>query len=128
MCVTLTPAAAAFIKRMVRFGGGNAESGFRLSVKPGGCSGFDSDFSIEAQPQEGDGVIEQLGVRLFLGTETCELLRGHTVDFVETRMDSRLTFVKPGAPQACGCGGGSGEPKTVSTVTIVRRGTACAKP
>lgn len=125
MCVTLTPAAATFIKRMVRFGGGSADSGFRLAVKPGGCFGFSYDFTIEAAPSQSDAVIEQAGVRLFLPAESCELLRGHTVDFVETRMDSKLTFIKPGAPQVCGCG--AGEPKSAAPVVIMRRGASCAK-
>ena len=125
MCVMLTPAAATFMKRMIRFGGGSADSGFRLSVKPGGCSGFDSQFSIEGAPSEGDSVIEQQGVRLFLTAPSCELLRGYVVDFVESRMDGALKYSKPGEPHVCGCG--AGEPKSKASVVFMRPGVGCVK-
>lgn len=130
MCVNITPAAAKFIQRMTRFGGGNAASGFRLSVKSGGCSGFDSSFSIEGLPQAGDTVVEQEGVRVFLPEATCHLLRGYTVDFKETRMDGGLSFSRPGEAQACACSGGSGQGpsvKGVSTISFMRPPSSCSK-
>ncbi|MCC4115147.1 iron-sulfur cluster assembly accessory protein [Aromatoleum toluclasticum] len=129
MCVTLTPTAASFIKRIVRLSGGNADSGFRLSVKPGGCSGFDSNFTVEAAPADGDAVIEQLGARLFLTGDSCALLRGYTVDFTENSADSRLSYRKEGAPEACGCGSGAG-PRAAGeavAVTFFKPGTGCTK-
>jgi iron-sulfur cluster assembly accessory protein len=125
MCVTLTPAAAVFMKRMVRFGQGGSDAGFRLVVKAGGCSGFDSSFSVEAEPQPGDAVIEQEGVRLFLAEASCELLRGYTVDFKESRLDSGFAFSKPGAPHVCGCG--AGEPGAKSSVVFMRPSIGCVK-
>lgn len=125
MCVTLTPAAATFMKRMTRFAGGKEQSGFRLSVKLGGCSGYDSNFTIETAPAEGDAVIEQHGARLFLTSDSCELLRGFTVDFVESRMDGSLKFTKPGEPHVCGCG--AGEPQSKATVVFMRPGVGCVK-
>ena len=125
MCVTLTPAAATFMKRMTRFGGGKDESGFRLAVKQGGCSGYDSSFTIENAPAEGDSVIEQHGARLFLTSASCELLRGFEVDFVESRMDGSLKFTKPGEPHVCGCG--VGEPKSKANVVFMRPSTSCVK-
>lgn len=113
MCVTLTPAAATFMKRMVRFGQGGPDGGFRLAVKAGGCSGFDSSFSIEAAPLPGDSVIEQDGVRLFLEAASCELLRGYTVDFRESRLEGGLAFSKAGEAPAC-CGSGKPAAATVS--------------
>ncbi|NMG73314.1 HesB/IscA family protein [Aromatoleum diolicum] len=125
MCVTLTPAAATFMKRIVRFGGGKADSGFRLSVKAGGCSGFDSSFTVETAPGDGDAVIEQHGVRLFLTADSCTLLRGYTVDFTESRMDSKLSFSKAGAPEACGCGAGA--PGSQTTIVFMRPSVGCVK-
>lgn len=129
MCVTLTPAAASFMRRIVRFGGGSADSGFRLSVKPGGCSGYDSSFSVEAAPGDGDTVIEQLGARLFLTEESCALLRGYTVDFSENSVDSRLSYRKDGAPEACGCGSGQGAqtPGAAVAVSFFKPGSGCHK-
>lgn len=125
MCVTLTPAAATFIKRLTRMGGLGPGAGFRLTVKPGGCSGFSSDFNIEAEPRPGDAVIEQLGARLFLESQSCELLRGHEVDFAESRLDSGFRFSKPGQPHVCGCG--AGDPGSKAKVVFMRPGVGCVK-
>jgi iron-sulfur cluster assembly accessory protein len=129
MCVTLTPAAASFMKRIVRFGGGLADSGFRLAVKPGGCSGFDSSFSVEPAPSEDDAVIEQLGVRLFLTADSCALLRGYTVDFTENSVDSRLSYRKEGAAEVCGCGSGNGvqTPGAPVAVKFLKPASGCQK-
>lgn len=125
MCVTLTPAAATYMRRMVRFGEGTADCGFRLTVKAGGCSGFDSSFTIEAAPQADDTVVEQHGARLFLTKASCELLRGFTIDFAESRLDGGLTFTNPGAPHVCGCG--AGEPSSKSGVVFMRPTVGCVK-
>ncbi len=121
MCVTLTPAAAKFMKTMSRLGQAGAVGGFRLNVKPGGCSGFDSSFSIEAAPHDGDTLIEQEGVRLFLDAASCELLRGYTIDFKESRLEGGLSFSNPGVVQSC-CGSGSGAGKpAAATVSCMPR-------
>ena len=51
--MTVTPAAEKFMRRMVRFSATPA-GGFRLTVAPGGCSGYSSEFSVEAAPHSGD--------------------------------------------------------------------------
>lgn len=125
MCVTLTRDAATFMRRMIRLGQAGSSGGFRLAVKPGGCSGFDASFSIEQTPLAGDSVVEQEGVRVFLEAASCELLRGYTIDFKESRLDGGLSFSKPGAVQSC-CG--SGRPATTATVSFAPRpGTFGAK-
>jgi len=67
--VTITPAAAKFINRIVRFSGMPAGAGLRLAVTPGGCSGYSSEFSPEAAPAAGEQLLEVGGVRLFLAAE-----------------------------------------------------------
>jgi len=100
--VTITPAAAKFINRIVRFAGLGAGAGLRLAVTPGGCSGYASEFSPEASVQPGEQLLEAGGVRLFLGAETRLLLDGITVDFVETATQSGLSFINPNK-EACAC-------------------------
>ncbi|SEQ76406.1 Iron-sulfur cluster assembly accessory protein [Solimonas aquatica] len=99
---TVTPAAARFIARMIRFGGQGAQAGFRLCVSAGGCSGFNSEFSVEAAPRPGDQAFEQAGVRLFLPAESRLLLEGVTIDFSESATHSGLSFFDPKA-SGCGC-------------------------
>lgn len=99
--LTVLPAAEKFMRRIVRFSEHPA-GGFRLRVTPGGCSGYSSEFSVEAAPLEGDAELGVNGLRLFLPAESRLLLDGATVDFADTPLQSGLTFAHPGAG-ACGC-------------------------
>ena len=99
--VTLTPAAEKFIRRMVRFSE-HPTGGFRLSVAPGGCSGYSSEFTVEATPKGGDSELDINGLRLFLPAESRLLLDGVTVDFTESALQSGLAFINQNA-ETCGC-------------------------
>lgn len=118
MNITITDQAASFMRRMIRFSGGTANAGFRLVVSPGGCSGFNSSFTVEAAPQQGDAVLDNNGVKLFLPAESRILLEGVTVDFADTAMSTGLSFTNPNA-QSCGCSSaGAGAPSQTSTVSV----------
>lgn len=118
MNIIITPQAASFMRRMIRFNGGSAESGLRLSVKPGGCSGLSSEFTVEAAPLTGDAVLESNGVKVFLPAESRILLEGVTVDFADTPMATGLTFINPNA-QACGCSSAdAGAPPKTASVSV----------
>ena len=114
--VTLTPAAEKFIRRMLRFSAHPA-GGFRLSVSPGGCSGYSSEFSVEAAPHSGDSELALNGVRLFLTAESRLLLDGVTVDFAETPTSAGLSFINPKA-QACGCSSAEAAPPAQASVSL----------
>lgn len=118
MNVTITEKAGTFMKRMIRFNGGTAESGFRLQVTPGGCSGLSSEFTVEPAPLEGDAVLESGGIKVFLPAESRILLEGVTIDFADTPMSTGLTFINPNA-QACGCSSAeAGAPPKTASVSI----------
>jgi iron-sulfur cluster assembly protein len=100
--VIITPAAAKFINRIMRFSGLPAGAGLRLAVSPGGCSGYSSEFSAEAVPKPGELTLEVEGLRLFLPAESCLILEGVTIDFTETATQSGLSFINPNQ-SACAC-------------------------
>jgi iron-sulfur cluster assembly accessory protein len=114
--VTVTPAAEKFIRRMVRFSEHPA-GGFRLSVAPGGCSGYTSEFTVEAAPQGGDAELAVNGLRVFLPAESRLLLDGVTIDFAETPTQSGLTFINPNAA-ACGCSSSGDAPPAQASVSL----------
>jgi iron-sulfur cluster assembly accessory protein len=115
--VTVTPAAEKFMRRMVRFSATPA-GGFRLTVAPGGCSGYTSEFTVEPAPQGGDSELAVNGLRVFLPAESRLLLDGVTVDFADTPLQSGLTFVNPNA-EACGCStAGESKPPAQATVSL----------
>jgi iron-sulfur cluster assembly protein len=122
MNITITERAAKYMNRMIRFNGGNADSGFRLLVSPGGCSGFNSDFTVEATPQPGDATMECHGIKVFLPAESRILLEGVTIDFADTPMSTGLTFVNPNA-HACACSSsGSHAPSQTASVSVLSIG------
>lgn len=126
MNLTITPKAAQFMQRMVRFGGVGAGAGFRLVVSPGGCSGLSSEFTVEAAPLAGDKQMEVEGIQVFLSAESALLLDGYTIDFADTMMETGLKFHNPNARGVCGCGSstpGNTDPTTatVSLASIGRR-------
>jgi iron-sulfur cluster assembly accessory protein len=115
--VTVTAAARRFIDRMVRFGGQGEGAGFRLTVTPGGCSGYNAAFSVEPAALAGDTTLELDGLRLFLPVETASLLDGVTVDFADTPTTTGLTFFNPNAGP-CGCS--SSAPGSAATPGVTK--------
>lgn len=92
----ITPKAEKFIRTMIRMDGGPG-AGFRLAVKPGGCSGLSADISVVAAPPPGEAVVERQGIKLFLNAESRILLDGVTIDFAETATQTGLVFFDPKA-------------------------------
>ena len=116
--VTVLPAAEKFIRRMVRFSD-HPTGGMRLTVTPGGCSGYSSEFTIEPAPRAGDAEISLAGTRVFLPAESRLVLDGIVVDFVDSPTKSGLTFTNPGqAPCACSSSGDASAMPAESGVTL----------
>ena len=78
--------------------------GLRVSVLPGGCSGFRYSLNIEEQPLEDDMVVDATGIRLFVDGFSAQYLIGVTIDYVTSMQQSGFTFNNPNATGGCGCG------------------------
>ena len=116
--VTVTPAAEKFIRRMVKFSD-KPTGGFRLTVSAGGCSGYNSEFTVEATPSAGDSELLVGGVKLYLPAESRLMLDGVTVDFADTPTKSGLTFFNPNAAAcACSTSGDSAAPPAQASVSV----------
>lgn len=101
--ITVTESAAGKIRELLTEEG-KADSGLRVFVQGGGCSGFQYGLMIE----EGGGVADQLfesnGVRLFVDPVSISYLKGAEVDFVDTITGGGFTIKNPNATSTCGCG------------------------
>jgi iron-sulfur cluster assembly accessory protein len=118
MKISISLTAANFIRRMIRFNGSGTEAGFRLMLKPGGCSGMGYDFSIEKAPLPGDVVVWHDDIRLFVPEACAHLLDGAIIGFEDSMTETRLVFVNPNLPNSCGgaCGSSAVAANVVSMV------------
>ncbi len=79
-------------------------SGLRVRVVPGGCSGFQYSLNIEEDSRQGDFILNEHGVRLFVDMFSAQYLNGVEIDHVSGVMGSGFTFKNPNATGSCGCG------------------------
>ena len=79
-------------------------AGLRVSVLPGGCSGFKYSLNVEERPLEDDMVAAVNGVRVFVDGFSAQYLTGVTIDYVSSMQGSGFTFSNPNATGGCGCG------------------------
>jgi iron-sulfur cluster assembly accessory protein len=79
-------------------------SGLRVFVQGGGCSGFQYGLMIEDEPGTADQVFESNGVRLYVDPISIRYLKGASVDFVDNVAGGGFTIKNPNAVSTCGCG------------------------
>jgi iron-sulfur cluster insertion protein len=76
----------------------------RVSVSGGGCSGFQYDFALDDQAEDGDVAIEQGGARVVVDGMSLMYLLGCELDYVEDLTGSYFRVSNPNATASCGCG------------------------
>jgi len=77
--------------------------GLRVFVAGGGCSGLQYGMTLDEE-QEGDTVILQGDVRIFLDEMSLGYLTGSEVDYVDSLMGAGFVVNNPNAVSTCGCG------------------------
>ena len=103
--MTLTERAAEEVQKfMVQEQVAPETAGLRVSVLPGGCSGFKYSLNIEERPLDDDMVHEVNSVRVFVDGFSAQYLSGITIDYVTSMQGSGFTFSNPNASGGCGCG------------------------
>jgi len=103
--ITLTPRATdEVLKFMAAENVAVDTGGLRVSVLPGGCSGFKYSLNIEDTPLDDDIIIEVERIRVFVDGFSLPYLSGITVDYVTSMQGSGFTFENPNATGGCGCG------------------------
>lgn len=101
--ITVTESAASKIKELLAEEN-KADSGLRVFVQGGGCSGFQYGLMIEESGGVGDQMFESNGIRLFVDPVSISYLKGAEVDFVDTITGGGFTIKNPNATSTCGCG------------------------
>ncbi len=100
--IALTPAAAARVAAIAARQGKPAI--LRLAVDGGGCSGFQYRFGFADAADADDAVAETDGVRLVVDSISLDLVRGCSVDYVESLGGAAFRVNNPVAASGCGCG------------------------
>ena len=108
--IQVTPSAAKQIKaQLARRPQTKPQSGVRLGVKGGGCSGLSYTFSWDREPRLGDEVFEGPdGAKIFVDKKSLLFLNGTTLDYDTALLTQGFVFHNPNAKSTCGCGSSFG--------------------
>ena len=83
---------------------GVEQGALRVFVVGGGCSGYQYGMAIAQEPEAGDTVIEQEGVRILVDADSAQYIGGAEIDYTEDLMKSGFTIYNPNAVSSCACG------------------------
>lgn len=105
VALSLTELAAEKVREFLAAEGLEDEaSGLRVSVVPGGCSGFEYSLTVEDTVEEDDLVVESQGIKLFVDPFSAQYLDGTRIGYESSFQGSGFTFENPNATGGCGCG------------------------
>jgi iron-sulfur cluster assembly accessory protein len=105
LAVTVTPVAAVEVLKFMEAEQVSPEiGGLRVSVQPGGCSGFKYGLLIEDQPAEDDYIVAQEGFRMFVDPFSAQYISQVIIDYASSMQGSGFTFKNPNSTGGCGCG------------------------
>jgi len=76
----------------------------RMSLKGGGCSGFNYHLDFTKEPTYFDHVFESNGIKVVVDKKSYIFMNGTTLDFSTGLLDRGFRFENPMAKISCGCG------------------------
>ena len=99
--VSISATAARRLNAILK---GEQGAALRISVKGGGCSGFQYSFDVDKTRAEDDFVATRDGASVVVDPVSLELLKGAELDFVDNLMGQSFQVKNPNAVASCGCG------------------------
>jgi iron-sulfur cluster insertion protein len=96
--------SASAARRLQKVLAGEAGAVLRVSVKGGGCSGFQYAFDIEQGSADDDLVVTRDGASVVVDPVSLDMVRGSELDFVDDLMGQAFKVKNPNAVASCGCG------------------------
>jgi iron-sulfur cluster insertion protein len=101
---SLTPSAADRIN-ILKAQDKNPGLRFRVSVKGGGCSGFQYEFTLDDKtPDATDIIVSASGAEAVIDDISLGLLSGSVLDYTEDLSQAGFSIKNPNATAKCGCG------------------------
>jgi iron-sulfur cluster insertion protein len=96
--------SASAAKRLNAILKGEEGAALRISVKGGGCSGFQYAFDIDRTRAGDDFVATRDGATVLVDPVSLEMMKGAELDFVDDLMGQSFQVRNPQAVASCGCG------------------------
>ena len=101
--LVFTDSAAEKVRQLIEEEG-NDNLKLRVFVQGGGCSGLQYGFEFDEQVQDGDTMVENLGVKLLVDPMSLQYLSGAEIDYKEGLDGAQFVIRNPNATTTCGCG------------------------
>ena len=99
--VSISASAARRLNAILK---GEQGAALRISVKGGGCSGFQYAFDVDRVRAEDDFVATRDGATVIIDPVSLEMMKGAELDFVDDLMGQSFRVKNPNATASCGCG------------------------
>ena len=100
--IKLTQPAVLEAKRRIKEAG-EEDTGLRLGVKGGGCSGLSYLIDL-GKEKDGDYVSNEYGFNVYIDKKSALYLKDSFLDYEGGFMGSGFKFKNPNAANTCGCG------------------------
>lgn len=101
--VTITDNAVEKVKALMEQEG-EEDLGLRISVRPGGCSGFQYSIYFDDEINADDEVVEAKGVKILVDAMSVPYIVGSEFDYVDGLMGAGFAVNNPNVQGSCGCG------------------------
>ncbi len=99
--LTISAKAARQLSQVL---GDDPGAALRISVKGGGCSGFQYEFGLDKARADDDFVAMRDGVTVVVDPVSLDMMKGGELDFVDDLMGRAFKVKNPNAIASCGCG------------------------
>jgi|SRR3989344_1335012 len=82
------------------------DSGLRVEVIPGGCSGFQYGLELDDSTTDMDLIFEDKNVKIIISKENMQFLKGIKLDYVDSLQGGGFKISNPNvkSDSSCGCG------------------------
>ena len=101
--VSLTEKAANKILRIMKEQKVSDNTGLRIGVKGGGCSGFTYTVDFESRKGKFDLEFESFGLNILVDKKSHLYIKDTEIDWSDNLNDRGLKFNNPSAKGTCGC-------------------------
>ena len=101
--ITLSDTAASKVSELIKQEGDDSLA-LRVSVRPGGCSGFSYEMFFDQDIASDDLLTDFGGVRVVVDPSSAQLLDGATLEYKDGLQGAGFSINNPNAQRTCGCG------------------------